>query len=92
MKDFGGGIFTTTTAVVRRKKAKKITLSWAKNTARGVRFLIRFNMYLIWVQCEQVYLFLGRALSKTTVVVVKQSQKTGPAAPKKRPVSLAFLW
>ena len=82
MKDFGGGIFTTTTAVVRRKKAKKITLSWAKNTARGVRFLIRFNMYL----------FLGRALSKTTVVVVKQSQKTGPAAPKKRPVSLAFLW
>ena len=31
--------------------------SWAKNTARGVRFLLGFNMYLISAQCEQVYLF-----------------------------------
>ena len=28
--------------------------SWAKNTARGVRFLLRFNMYLFLAQCEQV--------------------------------------
>ena len=25
--------------------------SWAKNTARGVRFLLGFNMYLILAQC-----------------------------------------
>ena len=33
--------------------------SWAKNTARGVRFLLRFNMYLF---LAQVYLFLALAL------------------------------
>ena len=30
-----------------------------KNTARGLRFLLRFNMYLFLAQCEQVYLFFG---------------------------------
>ena len=34
---------------------------WAKNTARGVRFLLGFNMYLFLAQCEQVYLFLALA-------------------------------
>ena len=28
---------------------------WAKNTARGVRFLLRFNMYLFLDQGEEVY-------------------------------------
>ena len=37
--------------------------SWAKNTARGVRFLLRFNMHLFLAQSEQVYLIL--ALSRT---------------------------
>ena len=31
--------------------------SWAKNTARGVRFLLGFDVYLFWAQCEQVLLF-----------------------------------
>ena len=44
----------------RRKKIKMFkAFSWAKNTARGVRFLLRFNMYLFWAQCEQVYVFLA---------------------------------
>ena len=37
-------------------------ISWAKNTAHGVRFLLGFNMYLILAQCEQVYVFLAHAL------------------------------
>ena len=37
-------------------------ISWAKNTARGVRILLRFNMYLFLAQCEQVYLLLALAL------------------------------
>ena len=36
--------------------------SWTKNTARGVLFLLRFNMYLFLAQCEQVYLFLAFVL------------------------------
>ena len=32
--------------------------------ARGVRFFLGFNMYLILAQCEQVYLFLALALKK----------------------------
>ena len=35
--------------------------SWAKNAARGVRFLLGFNMYLILAHCEQVYMFLALA-------------------------------
>ena len=35
--------------------------SWAKNTARGVRFLLRFNMHLFLAQSEQVYLILALA-------------------------------
>ena len=31
--------------------------SWAKNTTRGVRFLLGFDVYLFWAQCEQVLLF-----------------------------------
>ena len=38
-----------------------IAFSWAENTARGVRFLLGFDMYLILAQCEQVYLFGGFA-------------------------------
>ena len=36
--------------------------SRAKNTARGVRFLLRFNIYLFLAQCKQVYLLLAIAL------------------------------
>ena len=45
----------------RRKKKVKCfqAFSWAKNTARGVRFMFRFNMYLFLAQCEQIYLFLA---------------------------------
>ena len=39
-------------------------LSWAKNTARGVRFLLRFNMYLFLAQRDQVYLFLAHSKKK----------------------------
>ena len=42
-----------------RRKKINIKISWAKNTARGVRFLLGFSMYLILAQCEQVYLFFG---------------------------------
>ena len=31
----------------------------ARNTARGVRFLLRFSIYLFLTQSEQVYLFLA---------------------------------
>ena len=54
---FGGRIFTT--AVQAQKKGH--SFSWAKNTARGVCFLLTFNMYLFLAQCEQVYLFLALA-------------------------------
>ena len=37
--------------------------SWAKNTVRGVHFLLGFNIYLILAQCEQVSLFLALALN-----------------------------
>ena len=64
-KDLGGRIFTTV-LLFRRKKEKKLTLSRGpKNTARGVRFLLGFNMYLFLAQCEQVYLFLTLAPQKT---------------------------
>ena len=43
----------------RRKKNTFEGFSWAENTARGVRFLLRFSMYLFLAQCEQVYLFLA---------------------------------
>ena len=42
--------------------------SWAKNTARGVHFLLGFNIYLILAQCEQVYLFLALAHFNTRVL------------------------
>ena len=38
----------------------------AKNTARGVRFLLRVNMYLCLAQCDQVYLFLVLSLFSTS--------------------------
>ena len=42
----------------RRRTIKMFkAFSWAKNTARGVRFLLRFNMYLFLDQCEEVYHF-----------------------------------
>ena len=46
----------------RRKKKNFQAFSGAKNTARGVHFLLRFNMYLLLARCEQVYLFLAIAL------------------------------
>ena len=45
--------------------------SWAKNTARGVRLLLRFNMYLFLAQCKQVYLFLTLALLCTNLKIPK---------------------
>ena len=49
---------------------------WAKNTARGVRFLLRFNMYLFLAQCEQVYLCLARALNNMSYVHVLRKIRT----------------
>ena len=46
-----------------RRIISSVLRLWAKNTARGVRFLLAFNMYLFWAHCEQVYLFLARALT-----------------------------
>ena len=40
------------------KKNTFEVISWAENTPRGVRFLLRFSMYLFLARCEQVYLFL----------------------------------
>ena len=34
-----------------------LTFRWAKNAARGVRFLLCFNMYLVLAQGEQVSVF-----------------------------------
>ena len=62
MKYFAGRIFTTT-AVQAQHKNKNNAFSWAKNTARGVRFLLGFNMYLFLAQCEQVYLFLAHTVN-----------------------------
>ena len=50
-----------TRLLFRRKKKNVSSLSWAKNTACGVRLLLRFNMYLFLAQCEHVYLFLAVA-------------------------------
>ena len=63
IQDFGGRIFTTEncTAVQARKIIIFNAFSRAKNTARGVRFLLGFNTYLILAQCEQVHLFLALA-------------------------------
>ena len=64
-EDFGGRIFATinTTTAVHAQKMKMFkAFSWAKNTARGVRFLLRFNMYPFLAQCQQVHLFLAFAL------------------------------
>ena len=57
-QDFGGRIFTTTSGAQKKVDA----FSWAKNTARGVRFLLGFDMYLFLAICEQVYLFLALSL------------------------------
>ena len=49
--------FTTTVYQVlpfRRKKKKNHGFLTAKNTACGVRFLLRFNMYLFLDQCDEV--------------------------------------
>ena len=61
IKDFGGRIFTSTAAQAQKKKMFN-AFSWAKNTARGVRFLLSFNMYQFLAQCEQVCLILALAL------------------------------
>ena len=50
--------------------------SWAKNTARGVRFLLGFNMYLFLAQCEQVYLFLVLAQKENVQQAVLVAGKT----------------
>ena len=47
------------TAVQAQKIIMFTAFLWAKNTARGVRFLLVFNMYLFLAQFEQVYLFLA---------------------------------
>ena len=42
----------------RRRTIKMFkAFSWAKNTARGVRFLLRFNMYLFLAQCDRYTCF-----------------------------------
>ena len=53
IKNFEALIFTTinsTTAVQAQKKKKFNSFSSAKNTARGVRFLRGFHMYLFLAQ------------------------------------------
>ena len=50
--------------------------SWAKNTARGVRFLLGFSMYLFLAQCEQVYLFLVLAQKENVQQAVLVAGKT----------------
>ena len=40
------------TAVQAQNEIMFNAFSWAKNTARGMRFLLGFNMYLFLVQCE----------------------------------------
>ena len=78
-EDFGGRIFATinTTTAVHAQKMKMFKVfSWAKNTARGVRFLLRFNMYLFLAQCEQVYLCLARALNNMSYVHVLRKIRT----------------
>ena len=45
------------TAVQAQKSKMFRAFSWAKNTARRVRFLLRFSLYLFLAQSEQVHLF-----------------------------------
>ena len=52
--DCGGRIFTTT-AVQAQKKNN--AFSWAKNTARGVRFLLGWSMYLVWLDVNRYICF-----------------------------------
>ena len=50
IKYFGGRLFSTINATIQYccqgEKKKVDAFSWAKNTARGERFLLGFNMYL----------------------------------------------
>ena len=39
-----------------------------QTTARGVRFLFGFSMYLFLAQCEQVYLILALALYESLIL------------------------
>ena len=55
----GGRILVLTTRCSGEKTKMCYAFSWSKNTAHGVRFLLRFNMYLFLAQCEQRYLFFG---------------------------------
>ena len=44
--------------LLRRKKKKINAFSWAKNTARGVRFLLGFiNRYLFWLNVNRYTCF-----------------------------------
>ena len=56
------------TAVQAQKIIMFTAFLWAKNTARGVRFLLGFNMYLILARCEQVYLFLVLAQKRNVKI------------------------
>ena len=58
---FSGTIIVGLLLFRRKKKSKQLMLSHGPKTARGERFLLGFNMYLILAQCEQLYLFLARA-------------------------------
>ena len=51
----------TRTAVQAQKRYEYVCsqLFMAKHTARGVRFLFRFNMYLFLARSDQVYLILA---------------------------------
>ena len=51
----------TRTAVQAQKRYEFVCsqLFMAKHTARGVRFLFRFNMYLFLARSDQVYLILA---------------------------------
>ena len=71
IEDFAGRILTT-----RRNINKNNAFSWPKNTARGVRFLLGFNVYLFLALCEQVYLFLAFAPKKNSHLLTTQ-QRTG---------------
>ena len=49
----------------RRKKKKCLKVPHGPKPARGVRFLLRFNMYLFLAQYEQMYLFLAPSQYKS---------------------------
>ena len=71
-------------AVKAQKKKKLKAFAWAKNTARGVHFLLRFNTYLFFfLNCffsrfEQVCLFSALAIKQTCSYQNTRGNETEP--------------